>query len=270
MSAPEVVEREGEVDGRKVGILECDGGGSVVVLVHGLGLSAGVWRPHLPLLARAGHRVLAPDLPGFGRSDDPATGYAVPQTAEWLERFTRAEALPAAAWVGHSVSCQFLLRLARLHPDRVTALVLAAPTGERHGGRRVRAQLRGLAVDAFQERPGLVAGVVRRYLRSPVAAIRMWMGARNHRPEADADGVRAPTLLVLGKDDPVVDARFARRLARRIARVRIRILPEAAHAVALDPAGEFSRRVAEFLEDTGGRGSGGRGSALGGDLGKAS
>ena len=270
MSGPTVLEREGEVDGRQVRILECDGGGSVVVLVHGLGLTGGVWRPHLPLLARAGHRVLAPDLPGFGRSDSPATGYAVPQTAEWLERFADAEGLPPAAWVGHSVSCQFLLRFTRRHPGRVTALVLAAPTGERHGGRRVRAQLLGLAADAFRERPGLVAGVVRRYLGSPIATIRMWIGARNHRPEADADGVRAPTLLVLGKEDPVVDTRFARRLARRIAGVRIRVLAGAAHAVALDPPGQFSRLVAEFLEDVGGRGSGGSGPAPGGALGKAS
>ena len=247
MSPPEVLQRRTEVDGRTVRLLECDGGGPVIVLVHGLGLSAGVWRPHLPELARAGHRVLAPDLPGFGRSEGPVGGYAVPRTAEWLERFARAEGLPPAAWVGHSVSCQFLLRFARHHPERVTALVLAAPTGERHGAPRVRAQLLGLAIDAFRERPRLVAGVVRRYLTSPIATIRTWVGARNHRPEADAGGVRAPVLMVLGQDDPVVDARFARRLARRFHAVRIRTLPGAAHAVAIDPAHEFSRLTSAFL-----------------------
>lgn len=263
MSAPDVVERTAEVDGGTVRVLECDGGGSVIVLVHGLGLSAGVWRPHLPELARAGHRVLAPDMPGFGHSDGPVRGYGVPEAAEWLDRFARAENLPPAAWVGHSVSCQFLLRFARYHPDRVTALVLAAPTGERHGARRVRAQLFGLATDAFRERPGLVASIVGRYFRSPVATVRTWFSVRNHRPEADADGVRAPSLLVLGKEDPVVDARFARRLARRMTGVRIRIMPDAAHAVALDPALAFSRLVAEFVRTAGERKSSGVGGEIG-------
>lgn len=270
MSAPKVIERNRQVDGRKVRVLECDGGGSVVVLVHGLGLSAGCWRPHLPELARAGHRVLAPDLPGFGQSDRPLRGYGVPETAEWLERFASAEGLPPAAWVGHSVSCQFLLRFARRFPGRVTALVLAAPTGERHGSRRVRAQLFGLIVDALRERPGLVASVVRRYLVSPVATIRTWIDSRNHRPEADADGVRAPVLMVLGEHDPVVDARFARRLARRLQRVRIRIMAGAAHAVALDPAVEFSRLVAGFVKGAAGSGSGGDGAGRAGALGRAS
>lgn len=247
MSDPEILERMQSVEGREVRVLECDGGGPVVVLVHGLGLAAGAWRPHLPLLAGAGFRVLAPDLPGFGRSAGPLRGYSIPATAAWLERFAAAEGLEAAAWVGHSLSSQILLRFARDRPGRVTALVLAAPTGQGRGMSRVGAQFVGLAADAFRERAGLVASVVRRYFVSPVATLLTWIGARNQRPESDASGVRAPVLIVLGEEDPVVDVRFARRLARRLRDVRLRVVPHAAHAVALDPAHHFCELVAAFL-----------------------
>ncbi|HUG40756.1 MAG TPA: alpha/beta hydrolase [Longimicrobiales bacterium] len=247
MSGMQVAERFAEVEGRKTRVLECGGEGSVVVLVHGLGLSASCWRPHLPRLARAGFRVLAPDLPGFGRSRAPRRGYAVPDTAAWLERFAAAEELAAAAWVGHSLSCQVLLRLGRDRPDRVTALVLAAPTGQDRGWSRVGGQAIGLAVDALRERPRVVAAVTRRYFAAPIATVLTWFRARNQRPETDASSVRAPVLIVLGDEDPVVDARFARKLARRIPDVRLRVLPHAAHAVAIDPADAFSDLTAEFL-----------------------
>ena len=254
MSGAEITERHREIDGRKVRVLECDGGGPAIVLLHGLGLSAGAWRPHLPLLAGSGFRVLAPDLPGFGESAGPLAGYAIHETAAWVERFAAAEGVSEAVWVGHSLSCQVLLRFARVHPQRVAGLVLAAPTGQDRGARRAGAQLAGLATDAFRESPGLVASVVRRYLASPIATVRMWISARNHRPEMDAGGVRSPVLIVLGERDPVVDVRFARRLARRLGEVRLRIIEDAGHAVALDPALSFSQLIADFARRTGGRG----------------
>lgn len=251
MSGARIVERERVVHGRRVRVLECDGGGPPVVLLHGLGLSAGSWRPHLPLLAAAGFRVLAPDLPGFGRSAPPLAGYSIPDTAAWLDRFAEAEGLPTAAWVGHSLSAQSLLRLARDRPERVTALILAAPTGDSRGLRRAGAQLIGLATNALRERPRVVAGVLRRYLGAPLATFRAWLASRNHRPEADAAATLAPVLIVLGEEDPVVDARFAHRLARRLRDVRLHVIRDAGHAVALDPAKEFCDLAAGFLRGTG-------------------
>ena len=253
MTDPGIVEREIRVDGRRVRVLERGTEGPDLVLVHGLGLSAGCWRPHLERLAAEGFRVRAPDLPGFGESQGPRGGYHPSETEAWLERFADAEGLGPAAWVGHSHSCQLLLGLARRSPRRVTALVLAAPTGQSYGLRRVGSQAMGLAIDSVRERPRLVAGVIARYLQSPIATVRTWIEARQHRPETDAAGTRAPVLLVVGEEDPVVDVKFARRLARRIPDVRLRVIRDAAHAVALDPAEEFCDLTAGFLHRMVGR-----------------
>lgn len=242
------MERTCSVDDRQVRYLE-KGVGPPLVLVHGLGLSAGCWAPHLHRLARHGYRVIAPDLPGFGGSRGGRTGLSVPATAAWLDRFAAAVDVPTAVWVGHSLSCQALLDLAARRPGRVSALVLAAPTGRGYGLRRVGRQFAGLTRDAFLERPSLVARIVRRYLTAPIATTGTWLRSRRHRSEAAAAAVRAPVLIVLGENDPVVGERFAKRLATTLQDARITRLPDAAHAVALDPHRPFCDTVTAFLAD---------------------
>lgn len=234
------------VDGRPVRYFQ-KGQGRDIVLVHGLGLSAGHWGAHIQRLAQAGVRVTAPDLPGFGQSRGPRTGLSVPATAAWLDHFARRVGLESAAWVGHSISCQALLTLAATRPRRVTALVLAAPTGQGRGARRVGAQIAGLTRDAFRERPGLLARVVRRYFTAPVATVGTWIRARSDQPAVTATAVRAPTLIVLGEEDPIVGDEFARQLAAALPHPSIRKLPRAGHAVALDPHRPFCDTVVAFL-----------------------
>lgn len=232
------------LDDRPVRVLE-RGSGPPVVLVHGLGLSAGVWRPHLERLARVGYRALAPDLPGFGHSDGPWTGRSVPATADWLLRLAGALQLESAAWIGHSMGTQQVVRLAAVAPERVAALVLAAPTGR--AGWHALHQPLGLAVTAFQERPRFVAGVIRRYLVSPLTTISTWIRSQGHDIVLDAPRVSCPTVLVVGEHDAVVTDAFRTRLEGLLQDAETRIIPGSSHAVALDPVEPFTDAVLDFL-----------------------
>ena len=93
------------------------GEGPALVLVHGLGLSADFWWGNGPPLAAAGFRVLAPDLPGFGKTEGPPY-LPVPEQARWVAAWAEALELPPAAYVGHSVSAQAVLELAADAPRR--------------------------------------------------------------------------------------------------------------------------------------------------------
>src|SRR5919204_37809 len=83
---PELRLRGGEVDGLSLHYL-VEGRGPAVLLVHGLGGFAESWRHNIgPLSARA--TVYAIDLPGFGRSAKPRTGYGLQYFARavrWLD-----------------------------------------------------------------------------------------------------------------------------------------------------------------------------------------
>lgn len=244
MESAGVTERSVRVDGRETRVLE-RGDGPPVVLVHGLGLSADLWVPHLERVAAAGYRVIAADVPGFGATRGRTRGPGVDAAAAWLDALASSLGLDRPAWVGHSVSTQHLLRLAVTRPERVGALVLAAPTGRR--GRHPFRQIGGLLRTAVRERPALVAAVIRRYVVAPVSTLTSWVRSLGHDAAVDAPLVQCPSLIVLGADDPVVPERFGHRLARLIPDAGLVRIEGAAHAVALDPVDPFCDALLAFL-----------------------
>lgn len=219
------------------------GAGPPIVLVHGLGVSADYWYRNGPPLAAAGHRVLAPDLPGFGRTEGPDAGLSVVEQAEFVARWAAALGVGRAVYVGHSLSCQVAIELAVRRPDLVAGLVLAAPTGDPRGHRLVR-QAWGLLLDAPREPLRLVVEVGRAYLQAgPARVWRTWRKGAREDPLPLAPDVRAPGVVVVGTRDPVVPIEFAGALADALPEGRIVCVEGAAHAVIFSHAAETNAAV---------------------------
>lgn len=94
-----------------------------VVLIHGLGDEADTWRRVQPLL-QAGYRAIAPDLPGFGRSDQGRRRYTIPFFVDTVLQLMDALSIPRAVLVGHSNGAVVAHALALERPERVERLVL--------------------------------------------------------------------------------------------------------------------------------------------------
>ncbi len=104
--------------------------GPPVVLVHGLGGRAEDWRNLAPYLVRAGYRVYTPDLPGYGRSEQPADfSYSVPDEAAAVVGFIDAMGLKQFDLGGWSMGGWIVQRIAFEHPDRVARLILFDSAG---------------------------------------------------------------------------------------------------------------------------------------------
>lgn len=224
------------------------GEGPVLVLVHGLGCSADYWVRNGPWLAARGFRVLAPDLPGFGRTPGPERGLSIPSQAAAVARFADALALPPAAYLGHSLSCQSVLELAAGAPGRVRALLLAAPTGDRRRKRLLR-ESTGFLRDLPREPPSLVPLVAQAYLRAGFTRwLRTWLAGKRHDAFAAAARVRAPALVLVGDRDPVVTLPFAAALAGALRQGALEVVAGGTHAVIYSAAPGFNDAVAAFLE----------------------
>src|SRR5438874_4399484 len=113
-------------DGLSVRYFEA-GAGSPVLLLHGasLGSSADVWARNLAPLA--GHRlhVVAPDLPGFGGTDNPAD-VSLSYRKKFVLAFMDALKIERAALVGHSQAGRLALDLAFSDPQRISKVVVLA------------------------------------------------------------------------------------------------------------------------------------------------
>jgi pimeloyl-ACP methyl ester carboxylesterase len=99
------------------------------VLLHGWAISAYLWRHNIPTLARAGYRVIAPDLPGHGLSDAPLAkgSYTLDAFTDAIAALFDVLGLERPEVVAQSMGGRIALELARRH--RASRLALFGPVG---------------------------------------------------------------------------------------------------------------------------------------------
>src|SRR5947207_4440428 len=129
MSAPTALS-SGMINLGDLRVHQLQGGhGTPVVFIHGLGSSGYMeWRLNLePTAVR--HRVYAPDLPGYGRTDKPRVRYTIPYFARFVRRYMDFLGLRRAALIGASLGGRIALEVALEEPRLVRKLVLVNTLG---------------------------------------------------------------------------------------------------------------------------------------------
>jgi pimeloyl-ACP methyl ester carboxylesterase len=115
--------RSADVDGFKIFYREAGPADAPkLLLLHGFPSASHMFRDLIPLLADRFH-IIAPDLPGFGKSDMPPRGYTFDRIAEKIDRFTDVVGFDRYALYVFNYGAPTGFRLAVKHPDRITAIV---------------------------------------------------------------------------------------------------------------------------------------------------
>ncbi|MBJ7457200.1 MAG: alpha/beta hydrolase [Thermoleophilia bacterium] len=222
-----------------------------VVMLHGLGVSAASLGPLAERLAERSTTLVC-DLPGFGRTaaDGP---WSTRRVAGAVEEVLERRGLGRVVVVGHSWGCHVAALLAARHPERVGALVLLSPSFDRAPGGAPGHVLR-LIADAPMERPSLVLGGARDYLRAgPRRLIATLRDARRIHLDEVVAGIGAPILVVRGSRDPLATGEWVRRIAAAAPDGRVAVVPRAAHGLGHDAPGAVAGAVSTFLEGSGHR-----------------
>lgn len=231
-----------------------------MLLVHAVGDSRRAWEPVLELLP-AGRRYLVPDQRGHGGAPEPAEGYAVADFVADLVRLLDEAGVDEAAVVGASSGGLVAQRLAADHPDRVRALVLVGSPYTLEGvvlpeavrdltdplsPEVVRSLSAGLAHRPLP--PALVDLAVTEGLRAPAWVWRATLDGLVAEPAPSRRAViGAPTLLLWGEHDTVLDRAQQDALVRTIPGARLVVLPDTGHLPIWECPDRVAVEIAAFV-----------------------
>jgi 2-hydroxymuconate-semialdehyde hydrolase len=246
-----------------------EGSGPPVLLLHGSGpgTTAAAWAPLIAALAPR-HRVIAPDLLGFGTAPRPTGSFREAWTAQALE-LVDSLGITSFAVVGNSAGGAIALSVARARPRAVTRVVavgsmghaMALPAGldqmwsySSPSREAARALVELLNFDAGAATAEAVEARYTATLAQPwypelfPAPRQRWVDDLALSREELA-AIAAPVLLVHGAEDRVVPLRDGfLPLLEVLPNVRGHIFGRCGHASALERTDEFNRLLTTFLE----------------------
>jgi pimeloyl-ACP methyl ester carboxylesterase len=275
-----------QVDGLRIRYLE-EGSGPAVIVLHGssLGSSADVWRRNLGPLSKAGVRVIAPDQPGFGLSDDPPGDWGGAYRRNNILKFMDAMGLEKAALIGHSAAGNFAVDLAISHPDRISKVIILGtgsllpplPEGESKpkGGKPepVEGQEGGDTEPTLADSRKILENNLFNHdlitdeelkLRHSVSLgknLRAFLARNRAAAESKAkdkgkagtpgwqklDQIKQPLLLIFGREDRGQCAKRFPLAQARYPKIEMHLVPNCKHLVQWDAADEFHRLAVPFL-----------------------
>jgi 3-oxoadipate enol-lactonase len=249
---------------------EVSGSGPWLTLSHSLCCDVSMWQPQLAALEKQ-FTVLRFDTRGHGGSEAPAGAYTFAQMTDDVLGLFDALRIERTHFVGLSMGGMIGQHLALKAPDRIDRLVLADTTSRMPAeaqplwAERIRiAQEQGMAahVEPTLARwftapwrathPEVVERIGDLIRDTPVAG---YVGCAEAIARIDLTdrlpAVKAPTLVIVGRDDPGTPPAMSEAIAAAIPGARLEIIPDASHLSNIEQAEIFNRLLLDFLAQVG-------------------
>lgn len=255
------------------------GSGRPVVLIHGWPLSAKSWEPQIGAIVDSGHRVVAYDRRGFGRSSQPESGYDYDTMAADLAGLMDHLDLRDVTLVGFSMGGGEVARYIGAHgTDRVAQAVFAGAippalkkTDDNPDGGVPQELLDQFQAGVREDREGFLDGFMTNFFsaggelkvteaqrsealdmaaEASTTAVHDCIAAWGTDFRDDIARVDVPTLVIHGDSDAIVPFEVSgRRTAEMIPGARLVLLEDGPHGFGVSHADELNRALVDFLGD---------------------
>jgi 3-oxoadipate enol-lactonase len=245
---------------------EISGSGPCVTLAHSLATDLALWDELAAALSER-FTVLRYDLRGHGRTSAPEGPYSFPQLVGDLTGLLDALKIECTHFVGLSMGGMLGQHFALAAPERLAKLVVVSSTSRippeagvlwderiavaRSQGMQahVESTLARWFTPAYRDaHPDVMARIGALIADTPVAGFAGWGGAiLTLDVTAQLGAIGAPTLVVVGADDPGTPPAASRAIAEAIPGARLEIVPDASHQLVIEQSQTFLRLLLDFL-----------------------
>jgi pimeloyl-ACP methyl ester carboxylesterase len=233
------------------------GDGLPLIFIHGSMSSHLAWSYQRPL--SEDYRLVMLDLPGHGRSDPPDAEISVKLYTEYVAEFIKKLDLRKGIPVGHSLGGAITLQLALDNPVLLTALVLVG-TGAKLGvlpaileaiktnyEESVELSVGQLAFAAGTD-PILVEQSKQECLRcNPEIAYADFTACNDFDVRDRLDEIYLQTLIIVGEEDQLTPAKWARYLREKITKSKLLEVEKAGHMVMMEQPEIVNQRIQSFI-----------------------
>src|SRR6185436_8620610 len=247
------------------------GVGRPIVLIHGYPFNRSLWTEQIPSLSNS-HRIIAPDLRGFGDSDASQDTSTMNQLAADVAALMGHLEIPRATIGGLSMGGYVALAFYKQFHARVRALVLAdtraqADTEEAKQTRAQQAEkalsegMAGIAdamlpklltPETVSKRPEVVKRVRDMMLKTkPEGAAAALLGLAEREDQTELlSRVTSPTLILVGAEDAITPVADSEKMRDCIAGSRLVVIENAGHVSNLERTEQFNEALLKFLRES--------------------
>jgi pimeloyl-ACP methyl ester carboxylesterase len=252
-----------------------------LLLLHGLGATKASWLTVVPQLAKH-HRVVALDLPGFGRSSKPRGAYDAPWFADQVRNVMDGLSIERAFLAGNSMGGRVAMETAMRHPKRVEAIACMCPAAAFNrrpalwlvkllrpelgmmASRLPRAQLLGglhrLFADPRCIHESWYDAAIDDFLdtwQSPRARRAFFTALRNiylDEPEGEngfwsrLSKMETPALFLYGECDELITHHFARKIGRTLPEAKVLVWGNCGHVPQIEFPDRTAREILRFFD----------------------
>ena len=235
------------------------GAGAPLIFLHGAAGLPG-WLPFFEQLAER-YEVLAPEHPGFGKSDNPAWIRNVPGLAMYYLDFLDGLRLEKVHLVGHSLGGWIAAELAIRNCSKIASLALIAPSGIRMRGVPIgdnfiwspEETVRNLVHDQSLAEEMLARPISEEeaelQLTNRFMAAKLGWEPRWFNPSLERwlHRIQVPTLVAWGVEDKFLPSRYAELWRERVPEAAVELIPECGHLPHIEKPDVLARRIVSFV-----------------------
>ncbi len=233
-----------------------------MIFLHGWGGSAESFEKLAPQIARQNKlKVIVPDLPGFGQSENPPKeGWDTQEYEKWLEAFLKKLSIHKAHFYGHSFGCRVIVRLLLAHPEKAQKVILTGAAGIKWSP-TFREKISLLLSTKFVQCKKLIPAKLQKFIISRIFGARDWGNAPTalkttlkkvvSEPDFrdDLPRIAHPVLLLWGAHDRITPPRSGHIFEEKLPHATLKIFSDGRHGIHRTHEEKIVKFVTKFLHE---------------------